>query len=137
MSILRLDFLSSLNLTILYSITLTKSFQKACETKTRRNVNPLRDVITSCFFFIPHAAITVATEHRTSYYAESNQSQYRTQLSLLQLMNTTNMNTSLSVTIPHAVITVATADLENPCLERLSKPDLANQMNFCYSFQEN
>ena len=27
------------------------------------------------------------------------------------------------VTIPHAVIAVATADLENPCPERLSKPD--------------
>ena len=35
------------------------------------------------------------------------------------------------VTIPLAVITVATAGSENPCPERLSKPDLANQMNFC------
>ena len=41
------------------------------------------------------------------------------------------------VTIPLAVITVATAGLENPCPEQLSKPDLANQMNFCCSFQEN
>ena len=37
----------------------------------------------------------------------------------------------LGVTIPQAVIAVATAGLENPCPERLSKPDLANQMNFC------
>ena len=43
----------------------------------------------------------------------------------------------LYVTIPLAVIAVATAGLENPCPERLSKPDLANQMNFCCSFQEN
>ena len=38
---------------------------------------------------------------------------------------------NVRVTIPLAVITVATAPLENPCPERLSKPDLANQMNFC------
>ena len=37
----------------------------------------------------------------------------------------------LYVTIPLAVIAVATAGLENPCPERLSKPDLANQMKFC------
>ena len=36
-----------------------------------------------------------------------------------------------AVTIPLAVIAVATAGLENPCPERLSKPILANQINFC------
>ena len=41
------------------------------------------------------------------------------------------------VTIPLAVITVATAPLENPCPERLSKPDLANQMNFYWDFRKN
>ena len=41
------------------------------------------------------------------------------------------------VTIPLAVIAVATADLENPCPERLSKLDLANQMNFCRNFHKN
>ena len=56
---------------------------------------------------IPHAVIAVATEQKPITKKE------------------------VKVTIPLAVIAVATAGLENPCPERLSKPDLANQMNFC------
>ena len=71
----------SLPLTRLYCTALTEpnNFRKPAKQKDVMT-NPLKESHYVLFsFLLPLAVITLATEHRTSYYAESNQSQYRSQ----------------------------------------------------------
>ena len=92
---------------ILHLLSTYCLFKKPAKQKRHNDIQIIECHYVFFSFLIPLAVIAVATcEKELTWEVETE------------------------VTIPLAVIAVATADLENPCPARLSKPDLANQMNF-------